>query len=479
MSSDESELTFIRCPSCRSLVPAVASRCRMCGQALAGATDGDKHGTANDEQSGEKASRVRKKTISFDGEDREAAQRPKTKASADKDYQSVDGDQEHERQVVQQVIEPPKETVSPVSKFLKYGLKDQSKPAPETSATTDKVPDQQSSKFTLGREPLRFGRQTTATEVKAPVKAQPPVEEESIEEEIIEEEYPEEREANANGSEVLEVFNDDTDDYEEDGEEEDEGDFGEEDVVTPSATRPLTKSQKRRLRKKKRAALAGTQGQAGTPQPGVQTFSPSRPQPEVKAEVRPEPKPLVRPEVRSETRTESRPPMQQPLRPTPPQFERPTPVTDYVQPTKSIEVERKPMAQINQPTTEAPRVLKAKTDGRLIGWLIAYRSDYRGAPIEIREGRFFIGGAKLRDTDLVFADDSLSVPHCLVKAESRDGLVIQDLMSEHGTFVKRSGTSSYEAITMPTVIEHGDWIKFGDYELMACVIPADGRAQDQ
>ena len=31
MSGEDTELTFIRCPSCRSLVPAVATRCRMCG----------------------------------------------------------------------------------------------------------------------------------------------------------------------------------------------------------------------------------------------------------------------------------------------------------------------------------------------------------------------------------------------------------------------------------------------------------------
>jgi hypothetical protein len=31
MSAEDTELTFIRCPSCRSLVPAVATRCRMCG----------------------------------------------------------------------------------------------------------------------------------------------------------------------------------------------------------------------------------------------------------------------------------------------------------------------------------------------------------------------------------------------------------------------------------------------------------------
>ena len=34
MATDSTELTFVRCPSCRSLVPAVSTRCRMCGATL-------------------------------------------------------------------------------------------------------------------------------------------------------------------------------------------------------------------------------------------------------------------------------------------------------------------------------------------------------------------------------------------------------------------------------------------------------------
>ena len=34
MSTDSTELTFVRCPSCRSLVPAAQKRCRMCGAVL-------------------------------------------------------------------------------------------------------------------------------------------------------------------------------------------------------------------------------------------------------------------------------------------------------------------------------------------------------------------------------------------------------------------------------------------------------------
>lgn len=58
MSTDSSELTFVRCPSCRSLVPAMSTRCRMCGAAL-------EMGNKNEDAEKEKrASRIRQRTMS-------------------------------------------------------------------------------------------------------------------------------------------------------------------------------------------------------------------------------------------------------------------------------------------------------------------------------------------------------------------------------------------------------------------------------
>ncbi|MCO6431237.1 MAG: FHA domain-containing protein [Deltaproteobacteria bacterium] len=56
MSTDSTELTFVRCPSCRSLVPAVSTRCRMCGATL------DAGVKAEEEQ--KKPGRVRQRTMS-------------------------------------------------------------------------------------------------------------------------------------------------------------------------------------------------------------------------------------------------------------------------------------------------------------------------------------------------------------------------------------------------------------------------------
>lgn len=57
MANDGSELTFVRCPSCRSLVPAVSTKCRMCG-AIMDSSQGE-----SDQQ--KNTSRVRQRTTSI------------------------------------------------------------------------------------------------------------------------------------------------------------------------------------------------------------------------------------------------------------------------------------------------------------------------------------------------------------------------------------------------------------------------------
>jgi hypothetical protein len=112
---------------------------------------------------------------------------------------------------------------------------------------------------------------------------------------------------------------------------------------------------------------------------------------------------------------------------------------------------------------------------KLIGWLVSFKKDKTGSAVEIREGRFFVGASRVRETDLVIADGSLSVPHCLMKADKESGIQVQDLMSENGTFIKKSGSSTFEKVIAPTIAEHGDWLKFGEYEVMVCVVPSEGR----
>ncbi|RMD88108.1 MAG: FHA domain-containing protein [Candidatus Dadabacteria bacterium] len=62
MPGDSTELTFVRCPSCRSLVPAISTKCRMCGAVF----ESEKSDAASSEtdKRAKSSGRVRQKTSS-------------------------------------------------------------------------------------------------------------------------------------------------------------------------------------------------------------------------------------------------------------------------------------------------------------------------------------------------------------------------------------------------------------------------------
>ncbi|OVE79798.1 hypothetical protein BVY02_02280, partial [bacterium J17] len=110
-------------------------------------------------------------------------------------------------------------------------------------------------------------------------------------------------------------------------------------------------------------------------------------------------------------------------------------------------------------------------EGSLFGWLVNFSQDPTGVAREVRTGRFFVGCQRLRSSDMVISDDSISTPHALVNASFEEGLKVQDLMSEQGTMIRRANEPTYVQFTEPIEIFHGDWIKFGNYELMVCLLP--------
>jgi hypothetical protein len=108
--------------------------------------------------------------------------------------------------------------------------------------------------------------------------------------------------------------------------------------------------------------------------------------------------------------------------------------------------------------------------GRLVGWLVSYEHP-DGRAIELRAGRFFVTGTSIRPTDLILEDQSISTPHALM-AISENGLQIQDLMSERGTFVRPQGEAQYTREEGVVEVRHGDWIRFGDVEFLVSIVPA-------
>jgi hypothetical protein len=130
--------------------------------------------------------------------------------------------------------------------------------------------------------------------------------------------------------------------------------------------------------------------------------------------------------------------------------------------------------QQQQPVASAtpnngPRTNKMKP-GRLFGWLVSYESP-DGRAIELRAGRFFITGTSIRGTDLILEDQSISTPHALMSITD-NGLQIQDLMSERGTFIRSAGDTQYRREDGIIDVRHGDWIRFGDVEFLVTIVPS-------
>lgn len=109
--------------------------------------------------------------------------------------------------------------------------------------------------------------------------------------------------------------------------------------------------------------------------------------------------------------------------------------------------------------------------GRLFGWLVSFESP-DGRAIELREGKFFVTGTSIRGTDLVVEDPSISTPHALMSVSSEGGLLIQDLMSDRGVFVRSGDRGQYQREDGIVHVNHGDWIRFGDVEFLVTIVPS-------
>ena len=79
-------------------------------------------------------------------------------------------------------------------------------------------------------------------------------------------------------------------------------------------------------------------------------------------------------------------------------------------------------------------------------------------------------GTSIRSTDLILEDQSISTPHALMSI-TENGLQLQDLMSERGTFVRCQGQAQYTREEGVVELQHGDWVRFGDVEFLITVVP--------
>ena len=99
---------------------------------------------------------------------------------------------------------------------------------------------------------------------------------------------------------------------------------------------------------------------------------------------------------------------------------------------------------------------------RLVGWLISYQMDEKGKAFEIRSGRTLIGPQGANNGRLITVDSAeLSSPHLAMKASNKHTIVVQDIFSDEGSFVLRSGSNEEKQVDGPIELKHGDWLRVG------------------
>ena len=116
-------------------------------------------------------------------------------------------------------------------------------------------------------------------------------------------------------------------------------------------------------------------------------------------------------------------------------------------------------------------------NNKLIGWLVAYQSVDRGAYFEIRAGRSFLGSGVVQSERIIALDPTqVNTAHAVLNASPHSGVMVQDIFSQSGTFVTRSGSTDEITVNSPVHLEHGDWIRVGENtKFQLCLIDGDGK----
>lgn len=396
MAVDETELSFIRCPNCRSLVPAVAARCRMCGFILK-----ENRETV---QSDDRPSRVRQRTISATHED---------------------------IQEIKQQID---------AEIQRAAQAEQKKSSQQQESLEEKI------SAPLSPPPERVPYHSIDTEDDFPVEA---------------EEYFDEEEA----AEPANFEN-----------------------VAPEGPR-----RRKRRRKKKRVAGAEISS-VSSPQAQISTASATGvkdlpPPLRVEAPVRHEVPQMDEVQIKEAAINKANADEDENVPQIPRWGNSESTRTGFQlksvethspklepEPTREPEPIEKEKEEVQRVHQVKPQKLEVQEnivpiDGSLIGWLVSFNEDPRGNSREIRDGRFFVGAERLRPSDFVIEHESVSTPQCLVVCEAERGVTIQDLMSERGTFIKRAGSRDYERHSDQVELRNGDWVRFGNFEMLFVAVP--------
>lgn len=461
MASETSELTFVRCPSCRSLVPVTASRCRICNNPLEGG------GKAGEGDTSKQPGRVRQKTITASAEELMGAESSATTDApppvAQPSAQAFADDGDHEE-------------VDPLADFLQEfeseGLEPVvSAPPPPAAPSVAAASNDDDDDFDAFLEEL--DSYDASGEEQAP-RAQQPIAKAPVEEPPVRSAPSRQPDGTPqqSGHDPLADFMTFDDDLGADAEPqavqvmappEPEPHYVPEPPPPPPVRQapPRQQVDKRpqpqqvpaqKAQAQQPQAKQGREAQDQRPHRDQRNNQPRQGGQERRDNVQHERREVHRHEPRREEPRKAN--QQGNGRPEERAQDRPN---DRAQEQRE--------GQASGPKTGKMR------PGRLFGWLVSFESP-DGRAIELREGKFFVTGSSIRPTDLVIEDPSISTPHALMSVSADNGLLIQDLMSERGLFVRAGERGQYKREDGAVEVKHGDWVRFGDVEFLVTVVPA-------
>lgn len=412
MSTDSTELTFVRCPSCRSLVPAMSSRCRMCGAPL----DSSSEGSGDDGAEQKRSGRVRQRTMSdSDQELSSAVQQIRGEQSPPEPPPAppVQAEAAEPPPVVEAHAEPEPEIPldDPLSAFIE-----------EVEVEESPGPDQaRAAEAGVAVEPVQ--------EPEPPKPSRPePVEE------------PLAKSAS-----------------------------GEPRLIVESGNRRAGGKPGGLSFSKKKVEPQPVEEPPAEEAPAVASEPVKWPPKQAQREPRPEPA------AREDKPAQNRPESSRAARGPEPhegrqgRRSRRARRGDRHGRSERPQAERPKQAPESQARAEESAAIEEGMQGRLYGWLVSY-DDPDGEAIELREGKFFVTAGSLKKTDLILDDPSVSTPHAMISVSVDHGMIVQDLMSEKGVHVRRRGSDGYNQEQEQVTLEHGDWVKFGEVEFLLALI---------
>ena len=118
-----------------------------------------------------------------------------------------------------------------------------------------------------------------------------------------------------------------------------------------------------------------------------------------------------------------------------------------------------------------------KPSGRLVAWLVSYAQEKKGTTFEIRTGRSLVSSDDLgSDRLLLVTGKGVSSPHAALSANTKHRILLQDIFTEHGTYITRSDSTEERKVSSPTELHHGDWIRVGEkIRFQVCMIDGTSR----